>query len=743
MKKSVFLKKFSARFWGLPLLLSLVTLPLASALSVRLWLPEGYVYLIYLPLALMIALLMVFNWAALPGIAIALCWHYFHRYTPIQAVTIISVFLITLSMCWGGYSLQSNRRWRAGIGELRTVAVRLFWLAFAMPTLFIVLMQIVTPMNILPLSNSIFSSDPFSIHTLLNYQSAMLALLASAQLFYFALRIVRNPRFFYTLRRRCRNQFASGVTFREWMLWLSLVLFLLLMLTQFHTTQENLLTTDYGIPLLLPLMLWAATRFGYLFTSLSWGILLIVLYQLRDRYLSPTTEGYHLAVISANLLVFTLTILLMSAISTRQRRLLDKARRMAITDPVIGLPNVRALSQALTSNTGAVLCFLRIPDLDRLSRTYGLQLRIQYKRSLAAHLKPWLLPSENVYQLPGFDLALRLEHSANLARIESLEARLKDYHLSWDGLPIHPDVGISYCSVMPPVNYLYELLGEMSAMAEIALHSGHAENLQQKDKVPVQRQLTEKLAMLQDIQLAMQNGGFYLMTQKIHGMRGDDYHEILLRMVNSQGEHIKPAQFIPVVQEFGLTWEVDQLVLDQVLAFIDRHREQLPGIRFAVNLFAATLCRPQLAAEIAARLKASNIEPWQLIIEVAESPMLSDYSWGNRTISQLRQLGCRVAIDDFGTGYASYSRLKQVQVDMLKIDGSFVRNMLQSSLDYQIIESICVVARLKRMQIVAEYVETQEVAMALRKLGVDYLQGFVIGIPEPLANLVAAPEEVR
>jgi len=741
MKKNILLKKFATQFWGLPLLLPLIMMPMASALSVRLWLPEGYVYLIYLPLAMMIALMMVFHWSALPGIAIALCWHYFNRYTPAQAIIIISVFLITLSLCWGGYSIQAHRRWRAGFGEMRTAALRLFWLAFAMPTLFIVLLQIVTPMNILPLQHSVFVNNPFTIRTLLNYQSALLALLATAQLFYFVLRVIRNPRFFYTLRQRCRSQFAGGVTLKEWLLWLGLVLFLMLMLMQFRFNQENLLTTDYGLPLLLPLMLWSATRFGYLFTSFSWGMMLVVLYQLRDRFMSPPTDGYHLAVISANLLVFTLTILMLSALSTRQRRLLEKASRMALTDPVIGLPNVRALSQALAKSPGAVLCFLRIPDLDRLSRTYGLQLRIQYKRSLADHLKHWLQPSEDVYQLPGFDLALRLEHSANQARIESLEARLKDYHLSWDGLPIHPDVGISYCSVLPPVLYLYELLGEMSAMAEVALHSGHAENLQQKDRLPAQRQVTEKLAMLQDIQLAMQNGGFYLMMQKIQGVRGDDYYEILLRMVDSRGEHIKPAEFIPIVQEFGLTWEVDRLVLEQILTFVDSHREQLPGIRFAVNLFADTLCRPQLAAEIATRLRASSVEPWQLIIEVDESPMLSNYSWGNRNIAQLRQLGCRVAIDDFGTGYASYSRLKQVQVDILKIDGSFVRNMLNSSLDYRIIESICVVARLKRMQIVAEFVETEDTASALRKLGVDYLQGYVIGEPEPLKNLLSTPDK--
>ena len=743
MNKSALLKMFATRFWGLPLLLSVVMMPVAFSLSVRVWLSEGYVYLIYFPWAMIIALLMVFSWSALPGIMLVLLCRYSSLYSPLQAFTIISVFFITMVICWGGYSFQANRRWRTGFGELQTAAGRLFWLAFSLPTLFIVLMQIVTPMNILPLSHSIFSSDWFSMHTLLNYQSVMLSLLACAQVFYFAVRVLSKPRFLFTLRQRCKNEFAPTVTLKEWGLWLSLVLFLLYMLTRFRSGQENLLATDYGIPLLLPLMLWSAVRFGYLFTAISWGILLIVLYQLRDRYSGSVTDGYHLAVISANLLIFTLTILLMSAISTRQRRLLSKAQNMAHRDPVMGLPNMRALHNALTNHAGVVLCFLRIPELDRLSRTYGLQLNIHYKRSLAIHLRTRLSPSENIYQLPGFDMAVRLEYATTAERIEELERHLKDFHLNWGDLPVQPDIGISYCHIMPPVRHLYELLGEMSAMAEVSLHSGQVENLQPKNAVPVQRRVTEKVAMLQDIRSAMQNGNFYLMTQKIHGMRGDDYYEILLRMVNAQGEHLKPNVFMPVVQEFGLTWEIDRRVLEQTLQFMDQHREQLPGIRMAVNVFAATLCRPQLVADISARLKACNIEPWQLIIEVAESPVLSDYHWGNKNIAQLRQLGCRIAIDDFGTGHVGYSLLKQIQVDILKIDGSFVRNMLQSSLDYQIIESICMMARLKRMHIVAECVEAPDVAMALRKLGVDYLQGFIIAMPEPLENILAVPTEER
>lgn len=720
------------------MILALLLMPLSSSLSVRLWIPGGYVYLIYLPLAMMIAMLMVFDWAALPGIVIALCFHYFFRYTHLQAVLIISIFLATLTLCWWGYRSHVKVRWGISFGELHVVKVRLFWLAFAMPTLFILLNQLMMLWDILPKNNSVFAPDSFSVHTLLNYQSALLASLTLVQLFYFSIRILRTPRFLFIFIDRCRRQCSSTVTRQEWLIWLVMLITSLMMLTQLRSSPENLLTTEYGVPFLLPLMLWAALRYGYLFTSLSWGILLVVLYQYHDRFMNTLVKPHELAVVSANLIVFTLTILLISAISTRQRRLLTKAREMSLTDPVIGLPNLRALSKDLAASSSSALCFLCIPDLDRLSHTYGLQLRIQYKRSLAVHLQPSLLPGEDVYQLPGFDLVLRLENVGHQSRIAGIEARLKDFHLSWNGLPVHPDVGISYCPVIPPVLHLYELLGEMSAMAQMSLRSGHAENMQQAQNVPVQRQITEKLAMLHDIQQALKSGGFHLMAQRIKGVRGDDYYEILLFIVNAQGEHIKPGHFLPVVREFGLTWEVDSMMLEQALAFIHRHRDKLPGIRLAVNFFAATLCRPQFVDDIASRLKVYDIEPWQLIVEVEESPILSDHSWGNRSIAQLRHLGCRVAIDDFGKGYSSYSRLKLIQADILKIDGSFVNNMLDNSLDYQIIQSICAVARLKRMQVVAECVDTEETADALRKLGVDYLQGASVGSPLPLYELASA-----
>lgn len=161
----------------------------------------------------------------------------------------------------------------------------------------------------------------------------------------------------------------------------------------------------------------------------------------------------------------------------------------------------------------------------------------------------------------------------------------------------------------------------------------------------------------------------------------------------------------------------------------------LPGLRLAINLSPVSLSRSQFPQEVEALLQAYNIEPWQIIFELTENYALSNPELVCQTLEHLRALGCRVAIDDFGTGYASYARLKTMNVDILKIDGSFIRNLLASSLDYQVVDSICRLARMKNMQVVAEYVESPEIRQAVITLGIDYMQGYDIGVPVPLTQL--------
>ncbi|MNC47718.1 Cyclic di-GMP phosphodiesterase YfgF [compost metagenome] len=146
-----------------------------------------------------------------------------------------------------------------------------------------------------------------------------------------------------------------------------------------------------------------------------------------------------------------------------------------------------------------------------------------------------------------------------------------------------------------------------------------------------------------------------------------------------------------------------------------------------------------LCHDVNSLLEQYQIEPYQLTLEVTESHLLQDTAYAGANLQALREMGCRIALDDFGTGYSSYDRLKMLPVDMLKIDGSFVRDMLTNPVDFQVITSICKVARMKRLAIVAEYVESMEQLVALKGVGVDYMQGYFIGEPQPLLALLPTP----
>lgn len=278
----------------------------------------------------------------------------------------------------------------------------------------------------------------------------------------------------------------------------------------------------------------------------------------------------------------------------------------------------------------------------------------------------------------------------------------------------------------------------MSSIADLSLSTHHPESLQRRGGNQLQRTVKTKVEMMNRLQTALDNDRFTLMAQRVEGVRGDSYYEILLRMLDEKGESFMPGDFLPVAHEFGFSSRVDLWVLEKALSFIDHHRLALPGYRFAINLTPSSICRVPFAGEVKALLMKYQVEPWQLIFEITDSHSLSNIEQVNLTLTALRNLGCRIAIDDFGTGYSSYARFKNLTADIIKIDGSFVRNLLSSSMDYQIVASICNLARMKNMQVVAENVESNEVKEALLGLGIDYQQGYFISKPEPIERLIAS-----
>ncbi|WP_446028506.1 EAL domain-containing protein [Lelliottia amnigena] len=737
MKILAFLKKNKDRWWALPLILPVALLPVFSVASTYTQLSGGLVALYYMPLAFLLATMLFFGLAAVPGIILALFCRYYPTTGWFETIAIICHFIVPLILSWGGYRVFAPHRNMVAYGDDRLMAQRIFWQVICPSTLFLLLFQFAVYLGIYATRQSMVGINPMSIRTLINYQGLLVGGLTGVPFSYLLIRVIRHPRYLKGLISQIRLQIDKKVSVAEVVIWGGVLVGLLSLLLIPINENSSIFSTNYTLSLLMPVMLWGSMRFGYKLISLIWTPVLMVSIHYFYRYI-PLYQGYdiQLAITSSSYLVFSFVVIYMAMLATRQRVIMLRASRLAFLDPVVHMPNLRALSRALTKSPWSTLCMLRIPELEVLGRNYGVLLRIQYKQKLAAWINGTLEQNECVYQLSGYDLAVRLNTESHSVRIEALDEHIKQFRFIWDGMPLQPQIGVSYCCVRSPVNHLYLLLGELSIIADLSLSTNHPESLQQRGAAHLQRSLKDKVAMMNRLQAALEHNEFVLMVQRVQAIRGDHYHEILLRMPNDNGTLLSPDTFLPVAQEFGLSSRVDLWVLDRTLQFMATHRERLPGMRFAINLSPSTVCRSQFPLEVNRLLKKYAIEAWQVIFEITESSGFGNAVLADQIVKQLQMMGCRIAIDDFGTGYASYARLKSVDADILKIDGSFIRNIADNSLDYQIVASICHLARMKKMLVVAEYVESEAIRSAVTALGIDYLQGYLIGKPEPLEELV-------
>ncbi|MCM7684065.1 EAL domain-containing protein [Enterobacter bugandensis] len=734
-----FLKKNQHRWWVLPLILPVVLLPVLSVANTFTHLGDGIAALYYLPLSFLLSLMMFFGLEALPGIVLSLFIRYYPSVGMFETVAGVLHFIVPIVLSWGGYRVFAPRRNMTAYGDVRLMAQRIFWQAFCPATLFLLLFQFAVYLGVYESRQSLAGLNPLNIRTLINYQALLVSGLTGVPLSYLLIRLIRHPRYLKSLISQIRTQIDKKVTRAEFLIWAIALAGLLSLLLLPMNENSSIFTTNYTLSLLMPVMLWGAMRFGYKLISLIWIPILLVSIHYFYRYI-PVNQGYdiQLAITSSSYLVFSFVVIYMSMLATRQRAVNKRSRRLALLDPVLHMPNLRALSRDLAKNPWSALCLLRVPELEILGRNYGVLLRIQYKQQLAQWVNGTLQPNEQVYHLTGCDMAVRLNAESHQQRIETLDEHIKQFRFVWDGMPLQPQVGVSYCYVRSPVNHLYLVLGELGVVADLSLSSNHPENLQQRGAVHLQRSLKDKVAVMSRLQRALDNNAFTLLVQPVRGLRGDRYHEVLLRMTDANGLLISPEQFLPIAQEFGLSSRVDLWVLEHTLRFLAAHRERLPGQRFAINLAPSTVCRVQFPLEVSRLLAKYAIEPWQLIFEVTECSTFCNAEQGLHILRQLQKMGVRIAIDDFGTGYASYARLKSVDADILKIDGDFIRNIVNNSLDYQIVASICHLARMKKMLVVAEYVETEEIRSAVHALGIDYVQGCLIGRPAPLESLLEA-----
>lgn len=219
------------------------------------------------------------------------------------------------------------------------------------------------------------------------------------------------------------------------------------------------------------------------------------------------------------------------------------------------------------------------------------------------------------------------------------------------------------------------------------------------------------------------------------------HYEILVRIRDEDGKLIQPGDFIEIAESLGVIEEIDMCVVEKLIRHIKRHHQRGLKIRYFVNLSRVSISNQHWVKRFVRLLKDSDVEPTQLVFEITETAAMSEIDVTLAFIRQLKEMGCRFALDDFGAGFSSFYYLKRFDVDYLKIDGSFIRDLASDEANRIFVRALCDVARELNKQVIAEWVENAEVLKILVEMGAQYAQGYLFNKPVLLGSEPAYPRE--
>lgn len=250
-----------------------------------------------------------------------------------------------------------------------------------------------------------------------------------------------------------------------------------------------------------------------------------------------------------------------------------------------------------------------------------------------------------------------------------------------------------------------------------------------------------RLEWVQRIRAALDEGRLTLYAQPVVETASGrtTQHELLVRMIDTDGSLVSPAQFLPIAERFGLIREIDRWVVTETIALLGRQREQGHRPTVEVNLSGHSLGDTKLAAHIGMKLREAKVDPGQLVFEVTETTAIGNIAAARDFAQQLARLGCRFALDDFGAGFGSFYYLKHLPFDYIKIDGEFVRNCTVDATDRLVIRAVVKLAQGMGTRTIAEFVGDEKTFATVAALGVDYAQGFHLGKPAPVESLLGLP----
>ena len=435
---------------------------------------------------------------------------------------------------------------------------------------------------------------------------------------------------------------------------------------------------------------------------------------------------------------------------TQIRLITSELAYQAKHDMLTGLMNRREFEQRLEDLiAGAVersgdphwLCYLDLDQFKLINDTCGHLAGDELLRQTSRTLHALIRDSDLLARMGGDEFAIllnRCPENAAAQVIERMRQALSALRFQWDDK--HFGVSGSFGLVPIRTAIAHEVLSAADAACYVAKEEGRnrVHIYQSDDDAAAHR--TGEMHWVHRIKKALDEDRLVLYHQSIaplHGPAFELHTEILVRMLDEDGNLVPPLAFIPAAERYNLMSEIDRWVIRTALASLQPSLLALtPGsCTVAINLSAQSLCDDSFLLFVLDEFVCHQVDPRHFCFEITETCAMSNLSRAVHFIGALRSRGCRFALDDFGSGLSSFGYLKSLPVDYLKIDGRFVRDIEHDAMDLAMVDAINQIGHVAGMQTIAEYVENSAIEVRLRSLGVDYVQGYAIARPEPLQLL--------
>jgi len=416
-----------------------------------------------------------------------------------------------------------------------------------------------------------------------------------------------------------------------------------------------------------------------------------------------------------------------------------------------------ACKNAFDNNSTHVLCFI---DLDRfkiVNDTCGHRAGDELLRQITPIIKSHVSETDTVARMGGDEFGILFSYNTIeevLPTLENIRQEVEDYRFAWDDSTFSIGTSIGVIGINASSGTLVELLAAVDDACfrakelgrnRIQVYEHDAEDLDKKHG---------ETHWANRITNALDNDQFVLYYQPIQALMepvkdennntiaGVNHFEVLIRMLDTKNFIIPPMAFIPAAERFDLMGKIDRWVIQRAIDSYPELNSKYSNLVLSINLSGASLTDNSLLDYIIGIFSRSDIDPGNIVFEVTETTAIANMQKASEFISRLKEEGCKFSLDDFGSGLSSFGYLKNLAVDYIKIDGSFVREVASDKTAYTFVEAINRVGHLMNKKIIAEYVENKEILFALKTIGVDYAQGYAIGKPQSLDTLAQKSKKV-